>query len=186
MAAMMNQLLDLENQLAALQSTGQPQATLPVDPTKPDPAQPTVSAPTDPAQAALMAQIIALKNAMTGTNSPTEMAALMNQLLDLENQLAALPSAPNASSNSVPPGNSVVGELANNKLSSVSTRNRVIRASFQKSTVTISWEGGSGVVLQTSRPFGAAGWQDVPGTEGKSSIELPTPEGSAFWRVIKR
>ncbi|MBI2926485.1 MAG: hypothetical protein HYY24_12390 [Verrucomicrobia bacterium] len=51
--------------------------------------------------------------------------------------------------------------------------------------LNLSWNGGAGIKLQTTPSLTAPNWQDVPGTDGASSIELPLTDPSAFFRVVK-
>ncbi|MBI2926480.1 MAG: hypothetical protein HYY24_12365 [Verrucomicrobia bacterium] len=49
----------------------------------------------------------------------------------------------------------------------------------------LSWDGAPGIKLQTTPSLTAPNWQDVPGTDGASSVELPLTDPSAFFRLIK-
>jgi isoquinoline 1-oxidoreductase len=51
--------------------------------------------------------------------------------------------------------------------------------------IQLSWNGGPGIKLQKTTSFAPADWQDVPGTEGVNSIELPASDACSFFRLIK-
>ncbi|MBI2926488.1 MAG: hypothetical protein HYY24_12405 [Verrucomicrobia bacterium] len=51
--------------------------------------------------------------------------------------------------------------------------------------LSLSWNGGAGIKLQTTPSLTAPSWQDVPGTDGASSIESPLTDPSAFFRLVK-
>ena len=189
-AAIMRQIDDLNEQLSVLQSASQP-------PTDPVPPKPEPS-PVDPKQAALIEQIIKLKNALSVTSSTETQAALINEIQELEKQVALLQSstATQPALNATPPNKTeegptpdparaATGGMANNKLFIVNNY-RPVSAKPQGNLVTITWNGGPGIFLQTSTTLGGAGWQDVPNTDGKSSVDLPLSNTGTFFRVIRR
>ena len=51
--------------------------------------------------------------------------------------------------------------------------------------VTLSWPGAPDVRLQTATNLADPDWQDVPGSEGMNSINLPVTDGPAFFRLVK-
>ncbi|MBI2926486.1 MAG: hypothetical protein HYY24_12395 [Verrucomicrobia bacterium] len=51
--------------------------------------------------------------------------------------------------------------------------------------LSLSWNGGAGIKLQTAPSLTPPNWQDVPGTDGASSVELPLTDPSAFFRLVK-
>jgi sugar lactone lactonase YvrE len=53
------------------------------------------------------------------------------------------------------------------------------------SVLTLSWNGGPGIKLQKTTNLANPDWQDVPGSEGVSQIELPCAEAAAFFRLVK-
>src|SRR5512144_2833678 len=50
----------------------------------------------------------------------------------------------------------------------------------------LSWVGGPGIRLQQTTSLVNPGWQDLPDSEGQSSLELPTAEAMAFFRLVQR
>lgn len=53
------------------------------------------------------------------------------------------------------------------------------------SQVTLSWNGGEGIVLQQTSSLMNPVWQDVPGLTGESRIDRPISAASGFYRVIQ-
>jgi isoquinoline 1-oxidoreductase len=51
--------------------------------------------------------------------------------------------------------------------------------------VRLSWNGRPGVKLQSSPSLTQPVWQDVPNTEGQSSLTLQTTNNAAFFRLMK-
>jgi hypothetical protein len=185
-AAIMSKIEELEKQLAALQPQTQPPINA---------VQPTAA---DPAQAELIAQIVKLKGLLSATTSPEDQAAIMAKIQDLEKQLSVLQAQNQPPANTVPPPKpgpasyanpeqpGAVGGVAENKLTIASKQSEQSSPKFKGKLVTISWVGGPGIILQTSESIIRAEWTDVPGTEGKSNIDLLVSAPGNFWRAIKR
>jgi hypothetical protein len=146
----------------------------------------------------LIEQIIKLKNALSVTSSTETQAALINEIQELEKQVALLQSSTptQPALNATPPNKTeegptpdpalaATGGMANNKLFIVNNY-RPVNAKPQGNLVTVTWNGGPGIILQTSTTIGGAGWQDVPNTDGKSSVDLPLSNTGTFFRVIRR
>ena len=53
-------------------------------------------------------------------------------------------------------------------------------------TITLFWNGGPGIKLQKTTSLANPSWQDVPGSDGLSSIELPRTDPTAFFRLLKQ
>jgi hypothetical protein len=53
-------------------------------------------------------------------------------------------------------------------------------------SVILSWNGGIRTRVQMTTSLLTPVWEDVPGTEGRSTIELPKAAGAAFFRLIRR
>ena len=51
--------------------------------------------------------------------------------------------------------------------------------------IQLSWNGGPGIRLQRSPSLANPVWQDVPDTDGTSSVKLPLTEVTSFFRIIK-
>jgi hypothetical protein len=51
--------------------------------------------------------------------------------------------------------------------------------------LALSWAGGPGIKLQKTTSLTNPNWQDVPGSEGVSQIELPCAEAAAFFRLVE-
>lgn len=51
--------------------------------------------------------------------------------------------------------------------------------------VTISWNGAAGVKLQKSTSLTAPDWQDVPGSDGASSVSEPASGAGAYYRLSR-
>ncbi|MBI2948894.1 MAG: xanthine dehydrogenase family protein molybdopterin-binding subunit [Verrucomicrobia bacterium] len=49
----------------------------------------------------------------------------------------------------------------------------------------LTWNGGPGVKLQKSASLNNPVWQDVPDTDGRSSVSLPLADGAAYFRLVK-
>jgi nicotinate dehydrogenase subunit B len=49
----------------------------------------------------------------------------------------------------------------------------------------LSWKGGPGVRLQRSSSLSSPAWQDVPSTEGASSVSLPASDANVFFRLVR-
>jgi len=191
-ATIMRQIDELTQKLVVLQSQSQTPANS-VQPPKQDPVQTL-----DTAQADLIAQIIKLKEWASLTSSSEEQAAIMRKIEELTKQLTILQSQNQSSSKPVEvskpdsnlPGNSDknVAAASNNKnrMSIALNNNQTFSAKSEKKTITITWDGGPGILLQMSTSFGNAKWQDVANSEGKSSIEIPISNTGTFLRVIKR
>jgi hypothetical protein len=186
----MRQIDDLNQQLSLLQAASPP----PTDPVPPKPEPP----PSDPKQTELIEQIIGLKNQMTATIAPEEQAAIMQKIDILTQQLVLVQNStpPQPASNATLPTKTEAGPTpnsapaaatgsANNKLWIVNN-SRPVSAKPQGNLVTVTWNGGPGIRLQMSTTIGNAGWQDVPNTDGQSSVDLPMSNTGTFFRVIKR
>jgi hypothetical protein len=77
------------------------------------------------------------------------------------------------------------------------TPERVVTAMGQASMLTLdppvrvsnqlrlSWKGRPGIRLQQSATLTNPGWQDVPGSDGVSQLDLPLDAAGAFFRLIK-
>jgi hypothetical protein len=52
-------------------------------------------------------------------------------------------------------------------------------------TLTLSWTGGPGIKLQKTTNLTTPNWQDVPGSDGVSSLGLPRTDPTAFFRLIQ-
>jgi len=52
-------------------------------------------------------------------------------------------------------------------------------------TVTLSWNGGPDIKLQRTPSLTNPNWQELPGSEGVSQIELPRDADAAFFRLIQ-
>lgn len=50
----------------------------------------------------------------------------------------------------------------------------------------LSWLGAPGIRLQRATSLSARDWQDVPGTEGMSSLALPSTNGATFYRLRRQ
>ncbi len=50
-------------------------------------------------------------------------------------------------------------------------------------TLTITWTGATGMVLQEATSLESGNWTDVPGTDGASSYSPPATNGAAFFRL---
>jgi hypothetical protein len=142
--------------------------------------------------------IIALKNSFPSAAAPEDPIAIWNKILELERQWEALRESNPPSANAAPPGKpdlaqpgdpapaNTAGARKSNKLSIASNKNWQTNAQSKGNLMTISWNGGPGIILQTARSFGNAGWQDVPDTEGKNSVDLPLSNTGTFFRAVKR
>ena len=51
--------------------------------------------------------------------------------------------------------------------------------------IRLSWNGGSGIKLQKTAILINPIWQDVPGSEGQSSISMPAADATAFFRLVQ-
>jgi hypothetical protein len=51
--------------------------------------------------------------------------------------------------------------------------------------LTLSWTGGAGIKLQQTTSLTIPNWQDVAGSDGVSSLELPRDAAAAFFRLIQ-
>ena len=60
------------------------------------------------------------------------------------------------------------------------------RVSLRGNVLTIEWGGGPGIVLQIKADLDDPVWQDVPGSEGRNSIQQLTLGFSAWYRLIRR
>ena len=49
-----------------------------------------------------------------------------------------------------------------------------------------SWNGGPGISLQRTTSLTETLWQDVPGTEGQTSVSLPATDATTFFRLFKQ
>jgi hypothetical protein len=47
----------------------------------------------------------------------------------------------------------------------------------------LEWKGGSGIMLQQTKDLGSPDWQDIPSTEGQSSVRLSLTNTSSFFRL---
>jgi hypothetical protein len=52
-------------------------------------------------------------------------------------------------------------------------------------SLTLSWPGGPGIKLQKTASLTTPNWQDVPGSDGSSQIDLPRADPVAFFRLIQ-
>ena len=62
---------------------------------------------------------------------------------------------------------------------------RITSAVLSQRTLTLSWNGGPGIRLQKTTTLTNPDWQDVDGSEGQSSVNLPMSDSSAFFRLVK-
>ena len=190
-AGILGKIDDLERQLAVLQGS----APASVSTVPPSVAEPVASV--DPAQAELMAQIIALKDSFPSAAASEDPIAFWNKLLELEERLEAMRES-NPPSNVAPPGKpdpaqpvdlalaNAAGANKRNQLSIASNQNGQTNAQSPGNLIAISWNGGPGIILQTAGSLGNAGWRDVPDTEGKSRVDLPVANTGTFFRAVKR
>ncbi len=74
------------------------------------------------------------------------------------------------------------GQLRILELSSVLTLASPVRSA---TGLTLSWNGGSGIRLQKAGSLNLPAWQDVPDTDGKSTVTVPLLDGNSFFRVVK-
>jgi len=51
--------------------------------------------------------------------------------------------------------------------------------------VSISWSGAAGTKLQKSTSLTSPNWQDVPGSNGASSVSEPASSAAAFYRLVR-
>ncbi len=51
--------------------------------------------------------------------------------------------------------------------------------------IRLSWNGGPGVRLQKASTLNNPAWQDVPDTNGQSSVSLPATDAAAYFRLVK-
>lgn len=51
--------------------------------------------------------------------------------------------------------------------------------------IQLSWKGGPGIRVQKSATLSNPAWQDVPNTEGASSVSLPATDGAAYFRLAR-
>ena len=51
--------------------------------------------------------------------------------------------------------------------------------------LSLSWNGGPGIKLQKTTTLTNPNWQDVDGSDGVSSINVPMSGGSEFFRLVK-
>ena len=56
---------------------------------------------------------------------------------------------------------------------------------FNGTNVTISWNGAGGVKLQKSTSLTTPDWQDVPGSDGASSVSEPASGAGAYYRLVR-
>jgi hypothetical protein len=61
--------------------------------------------------------------------------------------------------------------------------NRPLQSS---NTVILTWNGGDRTRLQKTTVLNNPNWQEVPGSEGRSDMTLPTTDNAAFFRLIRR
>ncbi len=52
-------------------------------------------------------------------------------------------------------------------------------------TLTLHWNGGTGVHLQMATDLKAQDWTDVPGSDGQSQIQVPLTGAPEFYRAVK-
>jgi isoquinoline 1-oxidoreductase len=50
--------------------------------------------------------------------------------------------------------------------------------------IRISWKGGPGIKLQRTSTLSNPSWQDVPNTDGASSVSLPASDSAAYFRLV--
>jgi hypothetical protein len=62
---------------------------------------------------------------------------------------------------------------------------RISSAILSQNTLTLSWNGGHGIKLRKTTTLTTPDWQDVPGSDGQSSMSLPIADSSAFFRLVK-
>jgi len=51
--------------------------------------------------------------------------------------------------------------------------------------LTLTWPGAPGLKLQKTSNLVAPTWQDVPNTDGQSSVEVPVGPGNEFFRGVQ-
>jgi CO/xanthine dehydrogenase Mo-binding subunit len=51
--------------------------------------------------------------------------------------------------------------------------------------IRLSWNGGPGIKLQKTVSLTSPAWEDVPNTEGQSTVALPVSDQTAFFRLIR-
>jgi len=56
---------------------------------------------------------------------------------------------------------------------------------FESNGLRLSWVGGPGIRLQRTTSLTAPVWEDVPNSDGVSSLLLPPPNPSAFFRLVR-
>jgi hypothetical protein len=61
-----------------------------------------------------------------------------------------------------------------------------ITAVLQGSSVSLSWPGGPGIVLQKTTSLSNANWEDVVGTSGASTATEPATGTATFYRLFRR
>lgn len=61
-----------------------------------------------------------------------------------------------------------------------------VQVASTRDKLTITWPGAPGLKLQKSPGLPAPAWQDVPNTDGQSSVEVPIEAGNAFYRGIQQ
>lgn len=60
-------------------------------------------------------------------------------------------------------------------------------ASASGGQVTVTWDGGAGILLQSRTAFDNTDWQEVPNTEAQSSVTLPISNtGHMFFRLTRQ
>ncbi len=186
-AKIMLRIDELNRQLASLPNPTTPPVVV-VPPTNTDP-----SSGMDPQQAAIVEEIIKLKNLMATTNSPEEQAKVMAQIDALQKRLEALQTGSPISTAIIPPSDSTQPtNLADTKPAPANILNIVRKTALQagakssENTVNLSWNGGAGMQLQASKSLINPDWQDVPETNGKSNAEVAAPGSILFFRVIQK
>jgi hypothetical protein len=56
---------------------------------------------------------------------------------------------------------------------------------YSGDNICLSWNGAPGIKLQKTASLSAPIWEDVPGSDGVSQIELPCTGPAAFFRLTK-
>lgn len=67
----------------------------------------------------------------------------------------------------------------------VTTELRLGAPSLSGNTLTLEWDGGPGIRLQTRTDLDGGAWEDVPGTAGQSRAEIPVSGNRAFFQLTR-
>jgi len=61
----------------------------------------------------------------------------------------------------------------------------VVNASRVGATLILTWGGDTDFILQHTASLADPDWNNVPGSEGKTGIELPIGNGTGFFRLVR-